>query len=90
MSLYRYVNGREDLLEGVINQLVDQVSVDPHGNMEPAEGWQSVLQWLAHSARRLALEHPAIFPLIATSTPRRPGCDRPFAACASCRSSSMP
>lgn len=72
MSLYRYVNGREDLLEGVINQLVDQISVDPHGKMEPAEGWQSVLQWLAHSVRRLALEHPAIFPLIATRHPAAP------------------
>jgi AcrR family transcriptional regulator len=72
MSLYRYVNGREDLLEGVVDELVSQISVDPHGKMQPADGWQSVMQWLAHSVRQLALEHPAIFPLIATRHPAAP------------------
>src|SRR3954451_4407561 len=29
MSLYRYVNGREDLLEGVVDQMVSQLHLRP-------------------------------------------------------------
>lgn len=72
MSLYRYVNGREDLLEGIVDRLVDQIRVEPGTEMRPADGWQAVLQWLAHSVRGMALEHPAIFPLIATRHPAAP------------------
>jgi TetR/AcrR family transcriptional regulator, tetracycline repressor protein len=72
MSLYRYVNGREDLLEGIVDRLVDQIRVEPGTTMEPQDGWQAFLQWLAHSVRNLALEHPAIFPLIATRHPAAP------------------
>jgi TetR/AcrR family tetracycline transcriptional repressor len=72
MSLYRYVNGREDLLEGVVDRLVDQIRVDPETRMEPQDGWQAFLQWLAHSVRDLALSHPSIFPLIATRHPSAP------------------
>jgi TetR/AcrR family transcriptional regulator, tetracycline repressor protein len=72
MSLYRYVNGREDLLEGVVDRLVDQIRVEPGPEMEPQDGWQASLQWLAHSVRGLALEHPSIFPLIATRHPAAP------------------
>ncbi len=72
MSLYRYVNGREDLLEGVAATLVAQIHVDPGSELEPVNGWQGVLQWLAHSVRRLALEHPNAFPLMATRHPAAP------------------
>ncbi len=72
MSLYRYVNGREDLLEGVVDRLVDQIRVEPGTRMQPEDGWQAFLQWLAHSVRALALEHPAIFPLVATRHPAAP------------------
>lgn len=72
MSLYRYVNGREDLLEGVVEQLVGSIKVEPGTRMEPNDGWQAFLQWFAHDVRRLALEHPAAFPLIATRHPAAP------------------
>lgn len=72
MSLYRYVNGREDLLEGVVESLVDSIEVEPGARMEPNDGWQAFLQWFAHDVRRLALEHPAAFPLIATRHPSAP------------------
>lgn len=72
MSLYRYVNGREDLLEGVVEHLVDSIEVEPGARMEPSHGWQAFLQWLAHDVRRLALEHPSAFPLIATRHPSAP------------------
>jgi len=69
MSLYRYVNGREDLIEGVTSQLVEQVSSDPGDLLGPGAGWQSYLQWFAHSVRDVAIAHPLLFPLIATRHP---------------------
>lgn len=71
MSLYRYVNGREDLLEGIVTSMVAELHLDPD-TMEPLNGWQAYLQWLAHGVRRLAHEHPAVFPLIATRAPAAP------------------
>lgn len=72
MALYRYVNGREALLEGVVDTLVDQIQVDPDGRLGPTDGWHGLLQWLAHSVRQIAVEHPLIFPLIATRHPAAP------------------
>ena len=72
MALYRYVNGREDLLEAVVDRLVGELRVDPGGQMHPMDGWQAFLQWMAHEVRRLALEHPNAFPLIATRHPAAP------------------
>ncbi len=72
MSLYRYVNGREDLLEAVVDRLVNELRVDPGGLMDPMDGWQAFLQWMAHEVRRLALAHPRAFPLIATRHPAAP------------------
>jgi TetR/AcrR family transcriptional regulator, tetracycline repressor protein len=73
MSLYRYVNGREDLLEGMVDHMVAQLHLRPDRNeLGPADGWQAYLQWLAHSVRALAREHPRVFPLIATRHPAAP------------------
>ena len=72
MALYRYVNGREDLLEGVVDRLVSGLRVDPGSRVQPEDGWQGFLQWMAHSVRDLALAHPNIFPLIATRHPAAP------------------
>ncbi|CAN5361134.1 TetR/AcrR family transcriptional regulator C-terminal domain-containing protein [soil metagenome] len=71
MSLYRYVNGREDLLEGIVESMVSELHLDP-ATTEPLNGWQAYLQWLAHGVRRIAQEHPALFPLIATRHPAAP------------------
>ena len=70
MSLYRYVRGREDLLEGVVAQLLHEVerSVD-----DPiTDHWQGYLQTLAHEMREIAIEHPEAFPLVATRHPAAP------------------
>ena len=72
MALYRYVNGREDLLEGVVDNLVDRIRVDPGDRSAPLDGWQAVLQYLAHSVRTVAVEHPKVFPLVATRHPAAP------------------
>ena len=72
MALYRYVNGREDLLEGVVDRLVSTLEIDPGARMGPADGWQAFLQWMAHTVRQLVLDHPLAFPLIATRHPAAP------------------
>jgi TetR/AcrR family transcriptional regulator, tetracycline repressor protein len=73
MSLYRYVNGREDLLEGMVDDMVAQLHLRPDDDqLQPPVGWQAYLQWLAHGVRALATEHPNVFPLIATRHPAAP------------------
>jgi len=73
MSLYRYVAGRDDLLEGMVDQMVEQLHLDPSGGWSgPGDGWQAYLQWLAHGVRQLVQEHPHAFPLIATRHPAAP------------------
>ena len=73
MSLYRYVNGREDLLEGIVDRMVAELHLRrDHEEPDVTTGWQAYLQWLAHAVRGLAREHPNLFPLIATRHPAAP------------------
>ena len=72
MSLYRYVPGKEDLLDAVVDRLVLSMSQDPEVLASPEDGWQDFLQRLAHGVRRVALAHPLIFPLVATRPPEAP------------------
>lgn len=70
MSLYRYVSGREDLLEAVIALLLSNLQADLDDSL--THTWQGYLQTLAHAVRRIAVEHPAAFPLVATRHPAAP------------------
>lgn len=70
MSLYRYVNGREDLLEGVVGLLMNNLTVSLEEEATPH--WQGFLQAMAHHVRRIAVEHPMAFPLVATRHPAAP------------------
>lgn len=70
MSLYRYVHGREDLLEGVVALLMDDLTTSLDDEL--TEHWQGFLQTLAHRVRRIAIDHPRAFPLIATRHPAAP------------------
>ncbi|GAA4264417.1 TetR/AcrR family transcriptional regulator C-terminal domain-containing protein [Frondihabitans peucedani] len=70
MSLYRYVHGKEDLLEGVVASLMSDLT----SHLQEAEGehWQVFLQTVAHSVRQIATDHPKAFPLVATRHPAAP------------------
>jgi len=72
MSLYRYVPGREDLLDGVVETIIDEMYDDENIIPEPTDGWRDYLQRLAHGVRRIALAHPVAFPLIASRPPEAP------------------
>jgi AcrR family transcriptional regulator len=72
MSLYRYVPGREQLLDAVVERIVDQMEADPDVLETPEHGWQDYLQRLAHGIRRVALTHPKAFPLVASRPAEAP------------------
>ena len=73
MALYRYVPGREDLLDGVVNMVVETL-FDDGDDLSPGQhhGWQDYLMRLAHGVRRIALAHPSVFPLVASRPPAAP------------------
>ncbi len=72
MSLYRYVPGREDLLDAVVETIIDEMYEDEDILQSPQDGWQDFLQRLAHGVRRVALAHPLAFPLVASRPPEAP------------------
>ncbi len=72
MALYRYVQGKDELLDGVVEVLVDGMRDDDHVIEAPQDGWQDFVQRLAHGVRRVALAHPKAFPLIASRPTEAP------------------
>ena len=72
MSLYRYIPGRQELLDGVVDTIVNQMYDDDEILQTPQHGWQDFLQRLAHGVRRVALAHPKAFPLVASRPPEAP------------------
>jgi AcrR family transcriptional regulator len=66
MSLYRYVPGRENLLDAVVDSILEEMRADEEIIDEPRDGWQDFLQRMAHGIRRIALTHPQAFPLVAS------------------------
>jgi AcrR family transcriptional regulator len=72
MSLYRYVPGRENLLDAVVESILDEMLDDEEILDTPRDGWQDFLQRLAHGVRRVALAHPKAFPLVASRPTEAP------------------
>lgn len=73
MALYRYIPSKENLLDGIVELVIDELYSDPdvHLSTSPHD-WQDYLRWLAHGVRRIALAHPQLFPLVATRPPAAP------------------
>lgn len=72
MSLYGYVASRENLINGVIEAVVEELFDDPDTKLMDTDGWQDYLVRVAHSVRRSALAHPQLFPVLATKPPEAP------------------
>jgi len=66
MSLYAHVPSREDLLDGMVESVVDELYGDPQVYLEPRGDWEDYLQRLAYGVRRIAFAHPKLFPLVST------------------------
>ncbi|MFB1299322.1 TetR/AcrR family transcriptional regulator [Mycobacterium sp. pW049] len=72
MALYRYVHSRGDLLTGIVDHVVDRLYTDQLAARRQEDGWQDYLLRLAHGVRQVALDHPQLFPLLATAAPEAP------------------
>lgn len=72
MALYRYVHSRGDLLTGVVEHVVDRLYAEQLAARRQEDGWQDYLIRLAHGVRQIALQHPELFPLVATQAPEAP------------------
>jgi AcrR family transcriptional regulator len=70
MSIYRYVPGREDLLEAVVSRLLK--GLPERFDRALIQTWQGYIQAYSHEVRKIAVEHPAVFPLVATKHPAAP------------------
>ena len=81
MALYRYAASKPELLDGVAELILDELTVDTQD-----DDWAAQLRTVARDFRRLALAHPKVVPLLVTrplSTPlaaRPPGTLRPLEA----------
>jgi AcrR family transcriptional regulator len=71
MALYRYVPGREQLLDGVVDYVMNEL-YETTMTAERAATWQEYLQQMAHGVRNVAIAHPRIFPMVAVRPPAAP------------------
>src|ERR687894_1708717 len=64
MSLYNHVPNKGALLDGMVEVLLGELEVPPEN-----EGWESRLRKACRAFRRLAHEHPNVFPLLVVCPP---------------------
>ncbi len=62
MSLYWHVNGKDALLDGVVERILAELEPPP----SPAGDWRAGLDALARDYRAVALRHAAAVPLLAS------------------------
>jgi AcrR family transcriptional regulator len=72
MALYRYIPGREQLLDGVVEYVMNELYQKTMKDEELPGSWQEYLQQMAHGVRDIASAHPRVFPLVATRPPAAP------------------
>jgi TetR/AcrR family tetracycline transcriptional repressor len=78
MSLYRYVQDRDELFDAVVERIVNELADDPDVQLRPVDGWRPYLAGMAHGVRRYARAHPHAFPLVATRPPTAPWVNPPL------------
>ncbi|WP_042387460.1 TetR/AcrR family transcriptional regulator C-terminal domain-containing protein [Streptacidiphilus melanogenes] len=61
MSLYRHAANKADLLDGVAETVLAELTVDPNDT-----DWVAQLRAVARQFRRIALSHPHVVPLLVT------------------------
>lgn len=59
MALYRHVENKNDLLDGVVETLLDEIP--PPSNDQP---WDEQLAQMGNALRTTARRHPSVFPLL--------------------------
>jgi AcrR family transcriptional regulator len=53
MSLYRYVQDRDELYDAVVERIVNELADDPEVQLRPVEGWRPYLEHLAWAGARM-------------------------------------
>src|SRR5215212_6269184 len=64
MSLYNHVPNKSALLDGMVEVLLGELEIPPED-----EGWESRVRGAYRAFRRLAHEHPNVFPLLVVRPP---------------------
>jgi AcrR family transcriptional regulator len=71
MALYGYFRNKEELLDALVGRLLTKLTPDPPNpgpsaqeGPSPGPAWQERLEAFAWATRRLAREHPSVFPLL--------------------------
>ena len=72
MSIYRHVANRQALMDALVDRIVDAMLERPDVRPRDSDDWRAFLTRLAHGVRQIALEQPALFPLVATHPPSAP------------------
>jgi AcrR family transcriptional regulator len=78
MSLYRYVQDRDELFDAVVERIINELADDPEVQLRPVDGWRPYLAGMARGVRRYARAHPHAFPLVATRPPAAPWVNPPL------------
>jgi len=63
MSIYRYTSGRESLLQGAVAHVLGDVYHEMTQRRWPS--WSAYARHLARAVRRVAIQHPQLFPVMA-------------------------
>lgn len=85
MALYRHLDGKEALLDGLVERLLTAVPVPAHGS------WEQRLVAMAGAIREVARRHPAAFPLLLSRPAVTPAAQRTrTAVVAALRESGLP
>lgn len=74
MRLYRFAASKEELLDGVVELVLDELAVPPARDGD----WQAVLRHTARAFRDLAVAHPHVVPLMVTRPLATPLALRPL------------
>jgi AcrR family transcriptional regulator len=61
MSLYNHIDGKETLLDGLVDQVFSEIELPP-----PGQPWKNALRSRAVSARQALLRHPWATPLMSS------------------------
>jgi AcrR family transcriptional regulator len=70
MALYRHLDGKDALLDGLVERLLTAFPVPAHGP------WEQRLTTMASGIRVVARQHPAVFPLLLTRPAVTPAAQR--------------
>ncbi|QNK82095.1 TetR/AcrR family transcriptional regulator [Nakamurella sp. PAMC28650] len=68
-ALTRMFGTRDELLDGIVEVVIDEVYADPDIQTDTAQ-WQEYLQRVAHGVRRVARGHPHVFAVTGQVSPR--------------------